>query len=49
MLVYFHSKAAEGKLKAVYRKYTSSERSAVALLSPAKALLTGTDSAECKQ
>nr|QYW07115.1 cyclin B1-1 [Dimocarpus longan] len=41
MLVYFHSKAAETKLKVVYRKYSSPQRGSVALLSPAKALLSG--------
>lgn len=33
--------AAKSKLQAVYRKYSNSERGAVALLSPAKALLPG--------
>ncbi|XP_022730790.1 G2/mitotic-specific cyclin S13-7-like isoform X2 [Durio zibethinus] len=39
LLVKLHSKAAESKLKAVYRKFSSPDRSAVALLSPAKSLL----------
>ncbi|XVF04887.1 hypothetical protein REPUB_Repub05bG0123800 [Reevesia pubescens] len=39
VLVKFHSIAAESKLKAVYRKFSSPDRSAVALLSPAKCLL----------
>ncbi|GFQ05105.1 g2/mitotic-specific cyclin-1 [Phtheirospermum japonicum] len=39
LLVSFHSMAAEQKLKGIYRKYSSSERGAVALLPPAKSLL----------
>ncbi|GKU93518.1 hypothetical protein SLEP1_g7110 [Rubroshorea leprosula] len=39
VLVKFHSTAAEGKLKAVYRKFSGANHSAVALLSPAKSLL----------
>ncbi|XP_031123075.1 G2/mitotic-specific cyclin S13-7-like [Ipomoea triloba] len=39
MLVGFHSGAAENKLKAVYRKFSSPERGAVALFPPAAALL----------
>ncbi|GLT58722.1 hypothetical protein SLA2020_315920 [Shorea laevis] len=39
LLVKFHSTAAEGKLKAVYRKFSGANHSAVALLSPAKSLL----------
>ncbi|KAL3637110.1 G2/mitotic-specific cyclin-1 [Castilleja foliolosa] len=39
LLVSFHSMAAEQKLKGVYRKYSSSERGAVALFPPAKSLL----------
>lgn len=39
MLVGFHSCAAESKLKAVYRKFSSPERGAVALFPPAAALL----------
>ncbi|XP_075475447.1 G2/mitotic-specific cyclin-2-like [Primulina tabacum] len=39
LLVSFHSAAAENKLKGTYRKYTSMERKAVALLPPAKFLL----------
>ncbi|XP_077241594.1 G2/mitotic-specific cyclin S13-7-like [Tasmannia lanceolata] len=38
-LVMFHSMAAESKLKAVYRKYSSPERGTVALLPPARNLL----------
>ena len=38
LLVSLHSVAAEGKLKAVHRKFTSSDRVAVALLTPAKSL-----------
>ncbi|XP_057505623.1 G2/mitotic-specific cyclin S13-7-like [Actinidia eriantha] len=39
LLVRFHSMAAENKLKVIYRKYSNSERGAVALLPPAKSLL----------
>ncbi|KAF8395747.1 hypothetical protein HHK36_019698 [Tetracentron sinense] len=39
LLVNFHSMAAEGKLKVVYRKYSNPERNAVALFPPAKNLL----------
>ncbi|XVF19428.1 hypothetical protein REPUB_Repub11eG0109900 [Reevesia pubescens] len=39
LLVKFHSTAANSKLKAAYRKFSSPDRSAVALLSPAKSLL----------
>ncbi|OVA18788.1 Cyclin [Macleaya cordata] len=39
LLVSFHSMAAEHKLRVVFRKYSSSERSVVALLPPAKNLL----------
>ncbi|PSS15746.1 G2/mitotic-specific cyclin S13-6 like [Actinidia chinensis var. chinensis] len=39
LLVRFHSVAAENKLKVIYRKYSNSERGAVALLPPAKSLL----------
>jgi hypothetical protein len=38
LLVSLHSAAAEGKLKAVHRKFSSSDRGAVALLTPAKSL-----------
>ncbi|XP_042493345.1 G2/mitotic-specific cyclin S13-7-like isoform X2 [Macadamia integrifolia] len=38
LLVSFHSSAAESKLKGVYKKYSSPERRAVALLPPAKNL-----------
>ncbi|XWS52650.1 hypothetical protein CRYUN_Cryun11dG0089100 [Craigia yunnanensis] len=40
LLVKFHSTAAESKLKAIHRKFSSPDRSAVALLSPAKSLLS---------
>ncbi|KAL0383418.1 UNVERIFIED_CONTAM: G2/mitotic-specific cyclin-2 [Sesamum calycinum] len=39
LLVSFHSTAADHKLRGIYRKYSSSERGAVALLPPAKSLL----------
>ncbi|KAK4392538.1 G2/mitotic-specific cyclin-2 [Sesamum angolense] len=39
LLVTFHSMAAEQKLGGLYRKYSCSERGAVALLPPAKSLL----------
>ncbi|KAJ4951272.1 hypothetical protein NE237_028104 [Protea cynaroides] len=39
LLVSFHSLAAESKLKGVYKKYSSPERSAVAMLPPSKNLL----------
>lgn len=39
MLAKFHSAAAESKLKAVYRKFSSPDRAAVALLAPAESLL----------
>ncbi|OWM76682.1 hypothetical protein CDL15_Pgr009247 [Punica granatum] len=39
LLVTFHANAKDGKFQVVYRKYSSSQRAAVALLSPAKALL----------
>ncbi|KAL0337894.1 UNVERIFIED_CONTAM: G2/mitotic-specific cyclin-2 [Sesamum calycinum] len=39
LLVTFHSMAAEQKLGGIYRKYSCSERGAVALLPPAKSLL----------
>ncbi|XP_059430008.1 G2/mitotic-specific cyclin S13-7-like [Corylus avellana] len=38
LLVSLHSAAAESKLKAVYRKFSSSDRATVALLTPAKSL-----------
>lgn len=41
MLVGYHSRAAEEKLRGVYRKYMAAERGAVALLPPAKSLLAG--------
>ncbi|KAI3444295.1 hypothetical protein Pfo_000960 [Paulownia fortunei] len=39
LLVTFHSMAADQKLRGIYRKYSSSERGAVALLPPAKSLM----------
>ncbi|KAA8517350.1 hypothetical protein F0562_017644 [Nyssa sinensis] len=42
LLVSSHSMAAESKLKVIYRKYSNSERGAVALLPPAKSLLAAT-------
>ncbi|OMO67546.1 hypothetical protein COLO4_30104 [Corchorus olitorius] len=39
LLVKFHSTAAESKLKAVHRKFSSQDRNAVALLPPARNLL----------
>ncbi|KAE8692945.1 Cyclin-B1-1 [Hibiscus syriacus] len=39
LLVKFHSTAADSKLKALYRKFSSPESDAVALLAPAKSLL----------
>lgn len=39
LLVKFHSTAAGSKLKALYRKFSSPDRNAVALLAPAKCLL----------
>ncbi|XP_043690913.1 G2/mitotic-specific cyclin S13-7-like isoform X2 [Telopea speciosissima] len=39
LLVSFHTRAAESKLKVVYRKYSNPQRGAVALLPPAKFLL----------
>ncbi|XP_024166595.1 G2/mitotic-specific cyclin S13-7 isoform X1 [Rosa chinensis] len=39
VLVSLHAKAAKNKLQGVFKKYLSSERGAVALLSPAKVLL----------
>ncbi|CAI9779551.1 unnamed protein product [Fraxinus pennsylvanica] len=39
LLVSFHSMAADHKLKVIYKKYSSPERGAVALLPPAKSLL----------
>ncbi|KAJ0041916.1 hypothetical protein Pint_18491 [Pistacia integerrima] len=41
LLVYYHSKLAEGKLQVVYRKYSNPQRGGVALLPPAKSLLSG--------
>lgn len=40
LLVECHSKAAESRLKAVHRKYSNVLRGAVALLPPAKSLLS---------
>ncbi|GLT27993.1 hypothetical protein SLA2020_029540 [Shorea laevis] len=42
LLVHFHSKATENRLQAVYRKYSSSLREAVALLQPAQFLMSPT-------
>ncbi|GLT88063.1 hypothetical protein SLE2022_061050 [Rubroshorea leprosula] len=42
LLVHFHSKAAENRLQAVYRKYSSSLREAVALLQSAQFLISPT-------
>ncbi|GKV49610.1 hypothetical protein SLEP1_g56351 [Rubroshorea leprosula] len=42
LLAHFHSKAAENRLQAVYRKYSSSLREAVALLQPAQFLMSPT-------
>lgn len=39
LLVNYHSEAANHKLKVIFRKYSNSERGAVALLPPAKSLL----------
>ncbi|PIN19653.1 Cyclin B [Handroanthus impetiginosus] len=39
LLVSFHSMAPDNKLRGIYRKYSTSEREAVALLPPAKSLL----------
>jgi hypothetical protein len=36
LLVHFHTAAAESKLKAVYKKFSSADRGAVALLTPAR-------------
>ncbi|KAE8667600.1 G2/mitotic-specific cyclin S13-6 [Hibiscus syriacus] len=40
LLAYFHSKAAEGRLQVVYKKYSSFLRGAVALVPPSKDLLS---------
>ncbi|KAK1576249.1 hypothetical protein Q3G72_012252 [Acer saccharum] len=40
LLVHFHSKVGESKLKVVHRKYSNAERGSVALLPPAKSLLS---------
>ncbi|XP_044506160.1 G2/mitotic-specific cyclin S13-7-like [Mangifera indica] len=45
LLVYYHSKIAEGRLQVVYRKYSNSQRGGVALIPPAKSLLSGDASA----
>ncbi|KAE8728925.1 G2/mitotic-specific cyclin S13-6 [Hibiscus syriacus] len=44
LLAYFHSKAAEGRLQAVYKKYSSSLQGAVALVPPSKNLLSAESS-----
>ncbi|XVF07070.1 hypothetical protein REPUB_Repub06bG0105500 [Reevesia pubescens] len=41
LLAYFHSKAAESRLQVIYRKYSNSQRGAVALLPPPQNLLSG--------
>ncbi|XP_021297377.1 G2/mitotic-specific cyclin S13-7-like isoform X2 [Herrania umbratica] len=40
LLAFFHSKAAESRLQVVYRKYSNSQRGAVALLPPPQTLLS---------
>ncbi|VVA92784.1 unnamed protein product [Arabis nemorensis] len=40
LLAFIHSRAGESKLRAVLKKYSKPERSAVALVSPAKSLLS---------
>ncbi|EYU18599.1 hypothetical protein ABFS82_10G151400 [Erythranthe guttata] len=40
LLVSYHSSAAEHKLRGIYRKYITAEKGGVALLSPAKSLLS---------
>ncbi|KAL6555314.1 G2/mitotic-specific cyclin-2 [Orobanche gracilis] len=42
LLVSFHSTVTDHKLRGIYKKYSSSERGAVALLPPAKSLLVFT-------
>lgn len=37
-MVCFHAAAPDGKLRAIYKKFISSDRCAVALLTPAKNL-----------
>ncbi|KAK4346098.1 hypothetical protein RND71_036274 [Anisodus tanguticus] len=44
LLVSYHTEAATHKLKVIYKKYSSSEKGAVALLSPAKSLLAASSS-----
>ncbi|XWS65293.1 hypothetical protein CRYUN_Cryun05aG0080800 [Craigia yunnanensis] len=39
-LVYFHSKVAESRLQVIYKKYSNSQRGAVALLPSAQSLLS---------
>ncbi|XVE60947.1 hypothetical protein DITRI_Ditri06bG0001800 [Diplodiscus trichospermus] len=41
LLAFFHSKAAESRLQVIYKKYSDSQRGAVALLPPAQNLLSG--------
>ncbi|KAL3357747.1 hypothetical protein AABB24_018115 [Solanum stoloniferum] len=43
-LVSYHSEATNHKLKVIYKKYSNSERGAVALLPPAKSLLAASSS-----
>ncbi|OMO90080.1 hypothetical protein COLO4_19402 [Corchorus olitorius] len=42
LLVCFHAKAAQSRLQVVYRKYSSSQKGAVALIQPYQALLSAT-------
>lgn len=51
LLATLHSNAAKSKLRAVYRKYASSERGAVSFLQPAKSLLPADSVSvwECKE
>lgn len=44
LLVSYHSDATNHKLKVIYKKYSNSERGAVALLPPAKSLLAASSS-----
>ncbi|CAN4118379.1 unnamed protein product [Withania somnifera] len=44
LLVSYHSEAANHKLNVIYKKYSNSERGAVALLPPAKSLLAASSS-----
>ncbi|XP_018462120.1 cyclin-B1-3 [Raphanus sativus] len=42
LLAYIHSRVGESKLRAVFKKYSKAERCAVALVSPAKSVLSST-------